>query len=280
MLVLSRQKNQRVTFPGLGITVEILDIRGSKVRVGVEAPMEVRILRDELPDRGSSPSPAKQSPKTLRLPRSLRHELRNALHETSLMMHVYHKRAQNAVAAAGDQPIEADQMFEAIVSRLEAIAGHTVLSADASEQSVELKKPAPAKVVAPGEAVKRPTRGDALIVDDDANERELLAGFLRMCDYRVDTVADGQEALDYLNAKAAPGVILLDMHMPRCDGADFLRTLRKRRAFDETSVFVVSGATSNELGVSPELGYTRWFDKPLDPREVVEELNRVETRVA
>ena len=48
MLVLSRGKNQGIRFPGLGVSVEILEVAGNKVKVGVDAPMEVRILRDEL----------------------------------------------------------------------------------------------------------------------------------------------------------------------------------------------------------------------------------------
>lgn len=311
MLVLSRQKNQRVKFPGLGITVEILDIRGSKVRVGVDAPMEVRILRDELPDHGGpaggrsgepAASPLKAGaprpePRTLRLPRALRHELRNALHEASLMMHVYRKQiAKHGADAAGDashRPIEADQMFEAILRRLENLAGHKSLSplnpgggvagggdAPTGEGVGDGQRSVRRAESTTEDAPQATARGGALIVDDDANERELLAGFLRLCDYAVDTVEDGRQALDYLGREAAPGVILLDMGMPRCDGAQFLREFRGSPASGKSSVFVVSGATPEEVGVSPDLGYTRWFGKPLDPCRVVEELKKVETRVA
>lgn len=47
MLVLSRKKNESVIIDG-GITVTVLDIRGDKVRLGLTAPLEVRIARDEL----------------------------------------------------------------------------------------------------------------------------------------------------------------------------------------------------------------------------------------
>ena len=53
MLVLSRKENQKVLFPNLGITVEVLGVKGSNVRLGIDAPPRIRILRaelDELPD--------------------------------------------------------------------------------------------------------------------------------------------------------------------------------------------------------------------------------------
>ena len=113
-------------------------------------------------------------------------------------------------------------------------------------------------------------------MDDDANERELLAGFLRMCNYSVDTASDGQDALDYLQGHAPPKVILLDIHMPNCRGDHFLRKLRSEKTFDKSSVYVVSGSTSSEVGLSPSDGYTQWFSKPLDPREVVDALTMSE----
>ncbi len=48
MLVLTRRKDQKVLFPNLGIAVEVIDISGRQVRLGIDAPQEVRVLRDEL----------------------------------------------------------------------------------------------------------------------------------------------------------------------------------------------------------------------------------------
>ncbi len=49
MLVLTRRKNQKVLFPNLRMAVEVIDISGRQVRLGIDAPPEIRILRDELP---------------------------------------------------------------------------------------------------------------------------------------------------------------------------------------------------------------------------------------
>lgn len=48
MLVLSRHKEEDIFFLGMGIQVRVLEIRGDKVRLGIEAPDEVRVLRGEL----------------------------------------------------------------------------------------------------------------------------------------------------------------------------------------------------------------------------------------
>ena len=53
MLVLSRNKNQDICFPELGIRVEVLEISRNKVKVGVDAPKDVQILRGELLDGNS-----------------------------------------------------------------------------------------------------------------------------------------------------------------------------------------------------------------------------------
>src|SRR5690242_757938 len=52
MLVLSRRQGQRINFPNLDISVQVLSCKGPVVRLGVEAPPEVRVLREELTATG------------------------------------------------------------------------------------------------------------------------------------------------------------------------------------------------------------------------------------
>lgn len=47
MLVLSRKANQRITI-GKDIVVTVVDIRGDKVRLGIEAPQDVAVHREEV----------------------------------------------------------------------------------------------------------------------------------------------------------------------------------------------------------------------------------------
>jgi carbon storage regulator len=48
MLVLSRRRNEKVVLPSLGVTVQVLAIRRGEVRLGIMAPPDVPILREEL----------------------------------------------------------------------------------------------------------------------------------------------------------------------------------------------------------------------------------------
>lgn len=268
MLVLSRGKNQGIRFPGLGVSVEILEVAGNKVKVGVDAPMEVRIMRDELLDEAET---RVEEGFRMRLPQSMQHELRNALNDISLSLRVYLKRLEREDPHTLAGPIDAEEMFQAVVKRLECVGGKKPASFNIGQNN--------SPMIESVEENKQPL-GTALVVDDDGNERELLAGFLRMCGYRVDAVCDGLEAEEYLNKNRAPSFILLDMLMPRCGGADFLASLRENRRFDETHVFVVSGTSPADSGMSCRKGYTRWFSKPLDPRSIVDTLSDIESSVA
>lgn len=53
MLVLSRKKNDQIVIDGQ-ITVEILQIKGNNVRIGISAPRDVKVLRGELKPFGMS----------------------------------------------------------------------------------------------------------------------------------------------------------------------------------------------------------------------------------
>jgi carbon storage regulator len=58
MLVLSRKPGEKVVI-GNGITVTVVEVNGNRVRVGIEAPDQVRILRSELaalPDEPAEPA--------------------------------------------------------------------------------------------------------------------------------------------------------------------------------------------------------------------------------
>ena len=160
-------------------------------------------------------------------------------------------------------PIDAEEMFQAVIKRLENVGGKKKqkFALSGNEASIPVSKE---------------NLGNALVVDDDENERELLAGFLRMCDYDVNTVKDGLEAEQFLKLNKRPEFILLDMYMPRCNGRQFLSTLRQNKSYGETHVFVVSGSSPDELQMSVRDGYTHWFNKPLDPRRIVEALTQIE----
>ena len=48
MLVLSRRIEEKIVLPGLGVTLQVLSIKGNTVRLGIDAPLDVKVLREEL----------------------------------------------------------------------------------------------------------------------------------------------------------------------------------------------------------------------------------------
>ena len=58
MLVLSRRRGEKIVLPDLGTTIQVLDIRRGVVRLGIAAPPEVLVLRQEVvgkPRRNAGP---------------------------------------------------------------------------------------------------------------------------------------------------------------------------------------------------------------------------------
>jgi carbon storage regulator CsrA len=125
-----------------------------------------------------------------------------------------------------------------------------------------------------GEAPAPPRRCRALVVDDDQNERTLLAGLLSMYGCECDVAADGQDALDFLaQAKRLPDYVLLDNWMPRRDGKQTLDAIRAEPRYQDVKVFSISSTPPEEVGMARGPGgIDAWFPKPLDPRRLWEAL--------
>ena len=51
MLVLTRKLGEEIVIPSLDVTIRLVEIRGDKVRLGVEAPLQVAVHREEVWDR-------------------------------------------------------------------------------------------------------------------------------------------------------------------------------------------------------------------------------------
>lgn len=258
MLVLSRKPNEKVLFANLGITVEVLRIRGKAVSLGIVAPKDVRILRDEigtpLPNEDSrSTAKADAKPEPATLPKQLRHALRNRLNAAMLGLHLLHRELETG--AAEDSEAAVMQVLKELESMDETIAGFV-----AAEPSTISPIVAPRRV---------------LLVDDSRNESQLLAGYLRTFDYQVDTAFDGIEAVTYLEAHEKPDVVLMDMQMPRLDGPAAIRRIRETPSLDGIRLFAVSGLSAEEAGVEiGPAGADRWFTKPVRLGDLVEEMER------
>jgi CheY-like chemotaxis protein len=86
---------------------------------------------------------------------------------------------------------------------------------------------------------QQPIPGRVLIVDDDAEVREMLVRTLERQDWTASTAEDGRAALDAVAAQK-PDLILLDLMMPRMDGFEFVTELRKRPEWRAIPIIVIT----------------------------------------
>jgi CheY-like chemotaxis protein len=114
-----------------------------------------------------------------------------------------------------------------------------------------------------------------LIADDDEEDRELAKRALHAARLANDLhfVCDGEESMDYLNHRGAygngvaaprPGLILLDLKMPKKDGFSVLRDLRADPALRAIPVVVLTTSTAEaDILRSYDLGVNSFISKPV-----------------
>lgn len=111
-----------------------------------------------------------------------------------------------------------------------------------------------------------------LVVDDDAEVRQLLLDYLAGHGYQVDVVADSVQLRAELE-RQLPDVVLLDVGLPGEDGLSLARFLRERH---DLPVIMISGAGSAlDRIVGLEVGADDYLAKPFDPRELLARLKTV-----
>lgn len=106
-----------------------------------------------------------------------------------------------------------------------------------------------------------------LIVDDEAGMQQYLKKLLEDNGYFTQTAADGEKALDKVNAKL-PDLILADLKMPKMDGLKFLAKVRK--ISEQIPVIIITAYGTVESAVAAmKLGAYDYVNKPFDMDEIL-----------
>ncbi len=115
-----------------------------------------------------------------------------------------------------------------------------------------------------------------LIIDDEANMRDMLSRLLRRAGYRVETAADGQQGIERL-AGGHYDFVLCDLKMPRMDGMQFLKAARER--LSATTVIMMSAYGTIDTAVEAmKHGAYDYISKPFKIDEVVLTLKKAQER--
>jgi DNA-binding response OmpR family regulator len=115
-----------------------------------------------------------------------------------------------------------------------------------------------------------------LIVDDEANIREVLARYLRQAGFATMEAADGLEALRLAHA-TPPDLMILDLMLPGMDGLDVCRALRREWA-GPVLMLTARGEEADTLE-GFRAGADDYVTKPFSPREVVMRAQAIMRRI-
>ena len=253
MLILSRRTNEKIVFPTINAVVQVISMKAGTVRLGIDAPGHVPVYREEVLDRHTQQQYAQSSQDAVgnpveKLLQPLLHQINNRLNGSTIGLALLRRQLEMGM----------NREMGATLSKIEQEITGLRQIFDGLSQSTS-------------RAINRRRR--ALLVEDDPNECELLAGFLRMAGMEVSTAGDGADAIDYLRTNGPPDLMLVDMILPRCDGPTTVRTIRQNPANNNLKIFGVTGADYRRYNLpeGPE-GVDRWFPKPLNPEKLLREI--------
>jgi DNA-binding NtrC family response regulator len=112
-----------------------------------------------------------------------------------------------------------------------------------------------------------------LVVDDEANQRELVSGYLKKQGFEVFTAAGGEPALEIFR-QAPMELILTDQRMPGLSGLDLLKAAREINP--ETQVIVMTAYGKVESAVEAmKAGAADYLAKPLHLEELRQKIQRI-----
>ncbi len=116
-------------------------------------------------------------------------------------------------------------------------------------------------------------RTTLLLADDDQTVMDSLAPFLERAGFDVLVAGDGAAALEKVSSHH-PALIVLDVLMPRLDGREVLRRLRKENNWIPTILLTQVGEAS-ERALALEEGADDYLNKPFDPHELLARIRAV-----
>lgn len=112
-----------------------------------------------------------------------------------------------------------------------------------------------------------------LIVDDEQPIRTLLDYNLKQAGYETICAADGKVAIE-MAENEKPDLILLDLMLPKIDGIEVCKTLRKRGSLIPIIMLTAKGDELDKV-LGLEIGADDYMTKPFSPREVMARMKAV-----
>ena len=130
-------------------------------------------------------------------------------------------------------------------------------------------------------------RAIALYVEDELYDIQFMRRAFKLAGLEtcLETVTDGQQAIDYLSSKRPytnghqsplPAVIILDLNLPLVSGFDVLKWVRQQPHFEQLPVVIFSSSVrTDDRTKACKLGATDYLEKPSSPLQFTELVERV-----
>ncbi|MCW5687129.1 MAG: response regulator [Pseudolabrys sp.] len=116
-----------------------------------------------------------------------------------------------------------------------------------------------------------------LTIDDSKTIRDMLMLTLAEAGFDVIQAVDGQDGLDVLaREQTEVDVIITDINMPRMDGYEVIRNLRRDPTYKSKPILVLTTESDGDKkSQAREAGATGWMVKPFDPERLVATVRKV-----
>jgi two-component system cell cycle response regulator DivK len=114
-----------------------------------------------------------------------------------------------------------------------------------------------------------------LYIEDHPAQRDIMAQMLELSGYEVAVASDGIDGLEQVRSWK-PDLVLMDLRMPRMDGFEAIRELRKDPTTADIPVIAISAwASAKHKERALEAGANEHFTKPVDLTRLLDTINRL-----
>ncbi|TLX59017.1 two-component system response regulator [Stutzerimonas nosocomialis] len=114
-----------------------------------------------------------------------------------------------------------------------------------------------------------------LMVEDEEDIAFLIRFMLERHGFVVDHAADGRQAIERIENRTPPDLVLMDIMLPYHDGLELIERLRNQNGWEKVPVLMLT-AKAREVGIvrALELGADDYVTKPFQPEELLARIRR------
>lgn len=205
MLVLSRRENERILLPAIQTSIQVVRIGGSIVRLGIDAPSHITVIREELARQPEGPASNADTTPSTSSQGTMREETTQApAQDNQAQMSEEYQDLLHCMAFACelvDQLLAEGQIAEA-QETLRKVQSHLRQFQQAKQDGNSRQK-----------TEQRPKNRDpkvAVVVNCGGRDDSSLSAVLRKSGYSIRAFRNGCEAIDYLFDHPRPGLVVLE----------------------------------------------------------------------